>query len=95
MCPATLGDLPAGSTIRVFSINVGDTSANDAGLDGYLDNVVLTGDGMSTAFDFEPALTPETKDDCKHGGWQDFNTPEFKNQGDCVSFVANNGRSRR
>ena len=29
---------------------------------------------------------------CKHGGWQAFQ-PVFKNQGDCVSFVATGGRN--
>jgi hypothetical protein len=28
---------------------------------------------------------PTSKDQCKNGGWQDFS--QFKNQGDCVSFV--------
>lgn len=34
-------------------------------------------------------LLPETKDDCKKGGWEDFGV--FKNQGDCVSYVATGG----
>jgi hypothetical protein len=38
-----------------------------------------------------PAL-PATKDDCKDGGWQDF-FGVFKNQGDCVSFVATGGKN--
>jgi hypothetical protein len=33
---------------------------------------------------------PATKDDCKNGGWQSFG--QFKNQGDCVSFVATGGK---
>jgi hypothetical protein len=41
-----------------------------------------------------PPPTPTTADQCKHGGWQDLTdgsgTP-FKNQGDCVSFVATDG----
>ena len=33
---------------------------------------------------------PTSKDQCKKDGWQQFNTPrEFKNQGDCVSYVQN------
>jgi choice-of-anchor C domain-containing protein len=32
---------------------------------------------------------PTTKDDCKKGGWEDFGV--FKNQGDCVSYVATGG----
>jgi hypothetical protein len=31
-----------------------------------------------------------SKDDCKHGGWRNF--PGFKDQGDCVSFVATGGK---
>lgn len=35
-----------------------------------------------------PLVGPPTdKDQCKDGGWQGFNNPAFKNQGDCVSFV--------
>jgi hypothetical protein len=37
-------------------------------------------------------LLPTTKEQCKHGGWRDFGV--FKNQGDCVSFVATNGRNQ-
>jgi hypothetical protein len=33
---------------------------------------------------------PTSADECKKGGWEQFNTPRtFKNQGDCVSFVQN------
>jgi hypothetical protein len=31
------------------------------------------------------------KDDCKNGGWRSFGV--FKNQGDCVSYVATGGRN--
>src|SRR5205823_5299008 len=30
-------------------------------------------------------LAPTSKDQCKNGGWQNY--PQFKNQGQCVSFV--------
>src|SRR3954471_1188773 len=39
----------------------------------------------------ETAAGPTTKDQCKNGGWQAFTSPKFKNQGDCVSFVATKG----
>lgn len=39
----------------------------------------------------EPA-EPTTKDECKKGGWQDFTDPGFKNQGQCVAFVASDGK---
>jgi hypothetical protein len=34
---------------------------------------------------------PQTKEECKDGGFKDF--PGFKNQGDCVSFVATKGKN--
>lgn len=34
---------------------------------------------------------PTTKNQCKHGGWKAF--PQFKNQGDCVSFLATGGKN--
>jgi hypothetical protein len=35
--------------------------------------------------------TPTSKDQCKHGGWRTYGV--FKNQGDCVSFVATKGKN--
>ena len=47
-------------------------------------------------FDFELHSMPTSKDECKKEGWMTFNPPEgsFKNQGDCVSFVATDGRNQ-
>lgn len=36
-------------------------------------------------------VLPESKRDCKEGGWEQFRV--FKNQGDCVSFIASGGRN--
>lgn len=83
-CPATPSALPSGAVVNFFALSVGDTSANDTGLAGYYDNVVVSfGDGSWTAYDFEP--TPATKDDCKKGGWERYG---YRNQGQCVSSVA-------
>ncbi len=41
---------------------------------------------------FDAPLLPTSKEQCKNGGWQNF--PQFKNQGDCVSFVATNGKNQ-
>jgi hypothetical protein len=45
-----------------------------------------------------PAVTqvgpPTTKNMCMHGGWKTFNHPTFKNQGQCVSYVASHGRKQ-
>ena len=44
-------------------------------------------DGLGDACDFQTG-PPTTKDQCKNGGWQRFDTPRtFKNQGDCIQFV--------
>ena len=43
------------------------------------------------------ANTPSTKGDCRKGGWRTFTDDEgtpFRNQGDCVSFVATGGSNR-
>jgi hypothetical protein len=37
---------------------------------------------------------PTSKSACKHGGWKTFNNPTFKNQGQCVSYVASHGRKQ-
>jgi hypothetical protein len=36
-------------------------------------------------------LVPKTKDQCKNGGWRSYSG--FKNQGDCVSFIATGGNN--
>ena len=36
---------------------------------------------------------PTSKSQCRHGGWKSFGTA-FKNQGDCVSFVATRGKNQ-
>jgi hypothetical protein len=82
---ATLAGMPAGSHVRAIALNIGDTSASDTGLAGYLDNVrIATGSGTTT-YDFD--VNPGTKDDCKSGGWALYG---FANQGGCVSWVQAN-----
>jgi hypothetical protein len=39
-----------------------------------------------------PAL-PTSKDQCKNGGWQSYVI--FRNEGDCVTFVAAGGKNPR
>ncbi len=81
-----LSDYP-GVRIRVtdswLGIRVGAPYAN-----GYTENIDAfkfgTADG-TTVFDFEPGA-----DLCKNGGWEDSSSPNFKNQGDCVSYVQSN-----
>jgi hypothetical protein len=40
-------------------------------------------DGLSLS----SSLVPTSKDQCKNGGWQTFDNPTFKNQGECVAFA--------
>jgi hypothetical protein len=37
---------------------------------------------------------PTSIEQCMNGGWRNFTNPRFKNQGDCVSFVAKRGHPR-
>jgi hypothetical protein len=49
-------------------------------------------DGIGTACD--TTELPTDKEQCKNGGWQAFNgTATFRNQGDCVSYVATQGKN--
>jgi len=96
--PAGMDALSASSTIRVFALNVGDTSASDVGLDGYLDKVVVMRDSGDTTYDFEQTLppppgptNPTNKDQCMKDGWKAFG---FKNQGLCVQYI-NTGKDSR
>ena len=67
--------------------NVGSFNPGyDVGVDGIEFN--------DTTWNFEiPPPMPSTKDDCKNGGWETYGV--FKNQGDCVSFVATGGQVTR
>ena len=47
--------------------------------------------GGLDAFVTKIASLPTSIDECKNGGWKTFGV--FKNQGDCVSFVASKGKN--
>lgn len=61
--PADMNTLSDGSNIRVFALNVGDTSTSDQGLGGYLDKVVVSTTSDVTTYDLEEAS--ESCDDNK------------------------------
>lgn len=64
------------------------------GFNAYLDKATIGVGGNDTVYDFEPLVGPPTsKDQCKGDGWKQFNAPSFKNQGDCVSYVATGGKN--
>jgi hypothetical protein len=51
-----------------------------------------TGNSLGALAFQDSRCLPTTKEECKKGGWRTFGV--FKNQGDCVSFVASRGRSQ-
>jgi hypothetical protein len=82
---------PDAVIIGGFGVNQG--SGNPA-LNANADALSIGYSGTTTTYDFENLVGPPTsKDECKNGGWQTFNNPTFKNQGDCVSYVANGGKN--
>ncbi len=40
-----------------------------------------------------PTTPPTSAAQCRKDGWMTFNNPPFKNQGDCVAFVATQGKN--
>jgi len=72
-----------------FGVNVG---TNNPGYNVETDLFDFNG----TTYNFEPFITATDKDQCKDGGWQnvtDSSGNSFRNQGDCVSYVATQGRN--
>jgi hypothetical protein len=56
---------------------------------------VTNEDGLTAVATALISCMPQTRDSCKHGGWQsltDAEGNEFKNQGACVKFANENGR---
>jgi hypothetical protein len=87
---------PDGRSVYVvtFDIFPGAVSQYDVGAGGALHPkspaTVVAGDapfGVAVS----PPRVPTSKDQCANGGWRNF--PGFKNQGDCVSFVATKGKN--
>ncbi|MCL4354777.1 hypothetical protein M1349_04930 [Patescibacteria group bacterium] len=69
----------------------GGTVGGILGKGFYFDNfsIISSNPGAPTS---APTLTPvpenyNPKDDCEGEGWRDFESPSFKNQGDCVSYM--------
>jgi hypothetical protein len=48
--------------------------------------------GSIRIVDAAPPQLPTSSEQCKNGGWRSYGV--FKNQGDCVSFVASGGRNQ-
>jgi len=84
-CDKTWAEIVANNPDAVIGGGVGiNQGSGNPSLDARTDAFAFD----ETLYDFEPVISPATKDDCKNGGWQQSNTPVFKNQGDCVSSFA-------
>ncbi len=72
MCP--------NAQVTGFGVNIG---SNNPSYNVETDLVDFNG----TTYDFELNTVATNKDQCKDGGWQNFNPPAgpYKNQGQCVS----------
>lgn len=73
-----------------FGVNIG---SNNPSYNVLADLVDFNG----TTYDFGLFEEAKDKDQCKKGGWQtitDANGNHFKNQGDCVSYVATGGKNK-
>ncbi|MGH7156683.1 MAG: hypothetical protein ACREGG_01005 [Candidatus Saccharimonadales bacterium] len=78
------------AVVAAFGVNIG---SKNIGYDVEADLVNFNG----TVYNFEPFNAATSKDQCKDGGWMnvtDSNGNHFKNQGDCVSYVATGGRNQ-
>jgi hypothetical protein len=78
-----------------FSLNVTDatyvTDSGDTGVVSFSATPATLGGDLGTfAAVFGPQL-PTTKAQCQNNGWKTF--PGFKNQGDCISYVATKGKN--
>lgn len=101
VCPATL--LPASSWIaRVgtgpwVAVGSGPTTLSGTGEIQFAFNDGLYSDNSGSFVATVTLISPPVNADaCKNGGWRartDSRGNSFKNQGDCVSFVATGGRN--
>lgn len=67
--PADMADEEMSSIVRAVAINVGDTTANDQGVSGYIDNVAVDYKVVELVYDFEPSIVaPPNEDDDEGDG---------------------------
>jgi hypothetical protein len=74
-------DLPTGDRLEAIPGSVCPTPLTSYVELGFSGDLVVVDSGA----------LPTSKDQCKKGGWRQYGV--FKNQGDCVSFVATGGKN--
>ncbi len=88
---------PDGKSVYVTNNGAGTISQYDVdpvtgALSPKTPATVATG-GAPIGIAVTPLQAPTSKNQCMNGGWQNFGST-FKNQGDCVSFVASGGKNQ-
>jgi hypothetical protein len=78
---------PVGATVVTCTASDGTGQSASASFTVTVRDVDLDDDGV------RDTAPPSSKDQCKSDGWKAFNNPTFKNQGDCVSYVATGGKN--
>src|SRR5437588_708484 len=84
--PGLTGEVLTMTQANQDGTNVDCVVGSRAGSATFAGNGFATGpySGTFTSQGVVP-IVPTSKDQCKDGGWQQY--PQFRNQGDCVSFV--------
>lgn len=94
-CYATWSEIVAANADATLLGGLGfNQGSGNPALDANVDALTVGFSGSRTVYDFEPFVRAESRDACKHDGWQVVKRADgssFKNQGDCVSYV-NTGR---
>jgi hypothetical protein len=83
--PVTCTGYASGDTFPIGTTTVTCSATDSAGNTG-------TGSFKVTVTP-PPPSGPADADACKHDGWKDYPDLHFKNQGDCVSYVATHGKN--
>lgn len=81
-----LKDYPSAKVVRLY-LSMGTYNRSQQIL---ADKVQIN----DTIYDFEADVVLANKDACKKNGWTASTLPVFKNQGDCVSHFASNGKAK-
>jgi hypothetical protein len=89
---ATTGGITLQDLYIIFDEGTDTPAGGTVGTPGtvHIDNISVNNQVVGSP------TSPVTKDDCKNGGWKNLtgaNGQPFKNQGDCVSYVATHGKN--
>jgi hypothetical protein len=86
-----LANWPNGGIHSVLGAVIFKAGSGWTAFDGNVDAFTIGVNGANDTYDFNLHSTPSDKDQCKNGGYKNFNPPSgpYKNQGQCVSATTN------